>query len=208
MKKQAIWAAVLITSGMIVLTLEINFLINYFESKFKPQTVSASIMPQRAPVVHAPPAIKSERSQHWEDIYCYIQERNKKVYPKLAAEITDYIIEYSEKYNVHSAIVVSMMDVESNYNYAGISNKNAVGLMQIVYDCWKDDPDFKKVISEERDLFDPELNIKAGCLILGKLRHQHKDIKKYLNAYYGGTGYFEKVSVAFSRFKLTKEYAD
>ena len=78
--------------------------------------------------------------------------------------------------------------------------------MQVVYKYWKDDQDIKEFIKQEKDLFDPELNIRAGCLILSKLKKKHKDIKKYLNAYYGESGYFEKVSMAFSRFKLSTEY--
>ena len=205
MKRGIIFGSIIIVSGFIALILEINFIVNYFESFYKKPEAIAGI---KAPVVHAPPAaIESPKSKSWENMVSYVMMRNKKVYPKLAQEITDYVIEYSEKYNVNEHLIISMMDVESNYNYADVSKKNAVGLMQIVFDSWKDDQDFRKIISEERDLFDPKLNIEAGCLIVKKLKKKHKNnIRDYLNAYYGGTGYFEKVYVAFGRYQLSTEY--
>ena len=205
MKRNVIIGAILIVFGLAALTAEINFIMNYFEKFYRKPEAIAGI---KSPVVHAPPVavIESPKSQTWEDMVSYIQSRNKKVYPKLAQEISDYVIEYSEKYNINPHIVISMIDVESEYNYASVSKKNAVGLMQIVYNCWKDDPDFKRIVSEEKDLFDPKLNIEAGCLILKKLKKKHKNIRGYLNAYYGGTGYFEKVYVAFGRYQLSTDY--
>ena len=204
MKRHIIVGCILGIFGLFILAFEINCIIDYFESFHSRSTANAAIY--NAPVVHAPPEIKSSNGKEWEEINSYILSRNRKVYPKLAAEITDYILEYSEKYSIKSAIVVSVMDVESTYNYSVVSDKEAIGLMQVVYKYWKDDQDIKEFIKQEKDLFDPELNIRAGCLILSKLKKQHKDIKKYLNAYYGEPGYFEKVSVAFSRFKLSTGY--
>lgn len=186
-----------------ILTKETGYHKRLIETTFETPEAVAAIQP-----VHGPPSISSQNSKEWEDIYGYILSRNKKVYPKFAAEITDHILEYSEKYGVHPDIVVSIIAVESNFSYWSVSNKNAVGLMQVVYKYWKDDEDVDDILDEEDDLYDPELNIKVGCLILSKLKNQHKDIRKYLNAYYGGTGYYEKVSAEFSKFKLSTEYND
>jgi soluble lytic murein transglycosylase-like protein len=204
MKRTYIVGSLIGIVGLIILAAEIWVIIGQFEFMIKESVATASIQPIEQ--VHAPPILQSAKTKEWEDIYAYIQKRNYRVYPRLAAEITDHVLEYSEKYKVKWPIVVSVMTVESNFNYSSVSNKDAVGLMQIVHKYWKDDPDYKKIIEKEIDLFDPQLNIEAGCLILNKLKKQHKDPRKYLNAYYGGTGYYEKVSAAFSNLMLTTEY--
>ena len=109
MKRHVIVGCALGLFGLFVLVFEINFIIDYFESFHSRSTANAAIY--SAPVVHAPPEISSSNGKEWEEINSYILSRNRKVYPKFSAEITDYLLEYSEKYSIQSAIVVSVMDV-------------------------------------------------------------------------------------------------
>jgi soluble lytic murein transglycosylase-like protein len=206
MKRVHIVGSLIGVVGLLVLALEISIIMGYFEDLVKHNTTDAVASISKIQQEHSPPELVSTKSKEWENIYAYIKKRNNKVYPKFAAEITDYVLHFSEKYNVKWPIIVSVMAVESNFNYSAVSNKNAVGLMQIVHKIWKDDEDYDDIIEEEDDLFDPERNIEAGVLILSKLKEKHKEPRKYLNAYYGGTGYYEKISVVFSGLMFTTEY--
>lgn len=162
-----------------------------------------------AAIQHSPPriaVIESAKPDKWNSIYFFVKSRNHKVFPKLSEIIADGVVEYSEKYNVNPDIVISLMAVESNFNYSIVSNKNAIGLMQVVYKYWKDDPGFKEIIRKEHELFDPELNIQAGCYILSVLKERNKnDRRKYLNAYYGAAGHYERVVNVYGYYKIGTE---
>ena len=86
----------------------------------------------------------------------------------------EYIIEYSNKYELDKYLVMSLIKAESNYIYDAHSGF-ARGLMQITDDTalWiseKLDTDFKY-----EDLNNPQININMGCYYL-----------KYLTDYYKG----------------------
>ena len=162
-----------------------------------------------AAVQHSPPKIavfESPKSDKWNDIYFFAKSRNHRVFPKMAEIISDNVVKYSEQYDINPDIVISLMAVESNFNYSTVSDKNAIGLMQVVYKYWKDDPEFKKIVRKENDLFDPELNINAGCYILSVLKKRHKNNRrKFIDAYYGAPGHYERVMNVYGYYKIETE---
>ena len=46
----------------------------------------------------------------------------------------EYIVKYSEKYNLDPYLVAAVIKTESNFNERAESNKDAYGLMQIIPD--------------------------------------------------------------------------
>lgn len=91
-------------------------------------------------------------------------------------------------------LVNAIIQVESSGNPKAVSNKGAMGLMQIM-PLWV--PTLKKegIILAKKDLLEPNRNIKAGKYILIHYMNHHKgDLKKTLKSYSGGhKGYYRKV---------------
>ena len=115
--------------------------------------------------------------------YAYL----KNAFPIKYSNYVDY---FSLEYDLDKYLVYSIIKIESNFNEVAISNKGAVGLMQIM-------PETGEWISQkmgmlyytEDMLVDTETNIKMGCFYLNDLAEEfHEDINLMLAAYNGGRG--------------------
>lgn len=111
----------------------------------------------------------------------------------------DHLIEYySNKRNIPSSLVRSVIDVESGFDPEAVSTKGAMGLMQLmpstVMDMGVENP------------FDPEENIKGGTAFLKSLLDSYKgDYKLALAAYNAGKATVDK-SGGVPDNKETKDY--
>ena len=84
-----------------------------------------------------------------------------KVYP---LEYEDYIVEYSEEYDLDPYLVCAMIKAESSFNPEAVSGDNAMGLMQLMHDTAQDIANRVGIEDFSDDmLFDPETNIRLGC---------------------------------------------
>lgn len=98
------------------------------------------------------------------------------------------ILYYSEKYQVKSAIVASVINVESSFDEKAVSNKGAMGIMQLMPNTaqWlagKIGEDY-----QEEKLFDGTYNINLGCYYLSYLIKYFGNEKVALCAYNAGQG--------------------
>ncbi len=100
----------------------------------------------------------------------------------------DIILLYGEQYNVNSNLIASLINVESGFNCDAVSQKGAVGLMQLM-------PSTAKWLANELDieyaddkLFEPEYNIKLGAYYLAYLSKKFENIRTVLCAYNAGEG--------------------
>ncbi|CDF58134.1 lytic transglycosylase domain-containing protein [Thermobrachium celere] len=101
---------------------------------------------------------------------------------------------YSKYYNLDPMLVFAVIKVESNFDKNAVSNKGAVGLMQIkpstaeyISNLLKDDS------FDKSKLFDPDLNIRYGCFYLKKMIEMYNgDIDVALMAYNAGCGNVNK----------------
>lgn len=124
----------------------------------------------------------------------------KTIYP-LKYENT--ISRYAMEYGLDLHLIAAIIKVESNYDRLAISNKGAIGLMQIK-------PSTGKWIAEqigikdfdEEMLYEPEINIKMGCWYLNYLMRYYKgNVQLALAAYNGGLGNVNK-------WLMNKDYSD
>jgi soluble lytic murein transglycosylase len=88
--------------------------------------------------------------------------------------------------NIAPALVACVIRAESNFNPNAVSNKGAVGLMQIM-------PATAEYIAKKHsiavyDLTDPQDNIKLGTLYLRYLLDKFGDVKVAVMAYNAGEG--------------------
>ncbi len=105
------------------------------------------------------------------------------VYPVKYSSIVD---KYSQRYNVESALVYSVMKTESGFSESAKSSKNAIGLMQITSDTayWIAD----RMNVDDFILSDPETNIMFSCWYMRYLTDKFGETKTALAAYNAGEG--------------------
>lgn len=106
------------------------------------------------------------------------------------------IEKYANEFGIDSNLVRAVIKVESGYNTLARSKKGAVGLMQIM-------PETAKWIAGEfgedfsdKELFNPEINIKYGCFYLKYLFIKYDNLDKVLFAYNAGEGTLLKIAGA------------
>lgn len=75
--------------------------------------------------------------------------------------IEEYIREAANRYNVDPLLVRAVIKVESDFDHRAVSNKGAIGLMQLMPETAND--------LRVDDPFDPRANIMGGTCYLGKM---------------------------------------
>jgi soluble lytic murein transglycosylase-like protein len=113
-------------------------------------------------------------------------------------DIDNLINYYSNKRNIPSSLVRSMINAESGFNPDATSPKGAMGLMQLmpstVMDFGVENP------------YDPEDNIRGGTALLKSLLDNYKgDYKLALAAYNAGKGNVDKAG-GVTDIKETRDY--
>lgn len=79
-------------------------------------------------------------------------------------------------------LLLAIAEEESSFNQFAISDKNAIGIMQIM-PFWVDELEF---LSSKGDLFTPELNIRAGARIFKHYLTRCGTLSAALRCYHGG----------------------
>lgn len=100
------------------------------------------------------------------------------------AELSEEIMRLSLRHRFPPALILSMIDVESNYNPRAVSNQGAVGLMQLL-------PSTAQYVAAqhslpfegENSLRDPKINLELGLNYMVELRKKFKKPQHYLAAY-------------------------
>lgn len=101
---------------------------------------------------------------------------------------SDSVFKYSFMYNVDANLVFAVIKAESDFDENAVSQKGAVGLMQIL-------PSTGQFIAErlgleysETELFDSDTNIKLGTYYIGYLSKKFTVRETMLAAYNAGEG--------------------
>ncbi|MCP4148868.1 MAG: lytic transglycosylase domain-containing protein [bacterium] len=118
------------------------------------------------------------------------------------AQILDSVYHKSIQYGFQPELVLSIVQVESNYNPNAVSYVGACGLMQVNLPVWR-----KELAIDEKRIFDVDYNVDLGLRIL---KHYYDEtggnINRALHLYNNGylhnnTGYLVKVNSAFRTLK-------
>ncbi|MBQ2938022.1 MAG: lytic transglycosylase domain-containing protein [Clostridia bacterium] len=113
----------------------------------------------------------------------------KNIYKK---QYTEYVLKYSQEYNVDENLVYAVIKAESNFNPNAKSNKNAIGLMQLMESTAKDI--IKKVDLQIPDneigekLQEADVNINLGTKYLSILIDRYQNVEIAVTAYNAGIG--------------------
>ena len=113
----------------------------------------------------------------------------KIMYPRSYEEA---VLIYSEKYNVDKNLILALIKAESNFDEDAISNRNAIGLMQLMEETAKDvanrngiELDDENIKEELRDVYK---NIEIGTAYIASLLEQYENTEVALAAYNAGIG--------------------
>jgi len=106
------------------------------------------------------------------------------------------ILKYSRKYKVDPALVLAIINAESEFEHPSISHKGAIGLMQLM-------PQTADQLGI--DPFDIEENIKGGIKHLSFLLSNFDSVELAVAAYNAGSGNVKKHK-GIPPFKETKRY--
>lgn len=131
---------------------------------------------------------------------------------RLARRVPDFtertelikIIRYeAQRVGIDPQIIFALIEVESNFRADAVSHAGAIGLMQVM-------PFWTDVLSRgsSRELFEPRVNIRYGCLIL---RH-YLDIEKgnldrALGRYNGSLGKMTYPNLVYDRLDRNWGYS-
>lgn len=114
----------------------------------------------------------------------------KIIYP---LKYKDLISTQASEYNLEESLVFALAKAESNFDNNAVSNKGAIGVMQIMPDTfsWLNKKQNKTLTTEK--LEDEETNIKYGCYYLRVLLDYYKGDKALaICAYNAGIGTVDK----------------
>lgn len=113
-----------------------------------------------------------------------------KITPAIHIDYEETVNLYAEEYHLEPALVFAVIKTESNFDPKARSGKEAHGLMQITESTldWAILRENQGAEYTMADLYDPEINIKYGCLILSLLTSEFEDTDTALAAYNAGRG--------------------
>lgn len=111
------------------------------------------------------------------------------LYPKTYQET---VLLYQEKYSMEENLIFAVIKAESNFDKDAISNRNAIGLMQLMEETAKDvarkndiELDTENMTEE---LCDVNKNIQIGTCYLSTLMERYQNKEVALAAYNAGIG--------------------
>jgi soluble lytic murein transglycosylase-like protein len=93
----------------------------------------------------------------------------------------DWILEAAAKHRVDPILILSVMSVESRFDYSVVSKGNAIGLMQVIH-SWHQEK------SSKTGLFDPKNNIEVGTRIIAEYARKSDTLIETLLRYNGSFG--------------------
>lgn len=100
----------------------------------------------------------------------------------VAKKYAMWIYEAGAKHNVDPVLILSVMAVESKFNYRAISPTGPVGLLQVAYHWHKEK-------TSKAALFDPKNNIDVGTQILKEYSNRSSTETETLLRYNGSLGH-------------------
>lgn len=113
----------------------------------------------------------------------------KIMYPKTYQEV---VLEYATKYQVDENLIFALIKAESNFDEKAVSNRDAIGLMQIMEDTAKDVARKNNIElntdNVEEELLESSKSIEIGTCYLKTLMDRYQNEEVALAAYNAGIG--------------------
>ena len=101
---------------------------------------------------------------------------------------SEYVEKYSSEYDVDKYLIYATIKAESNFDENAESKKGAKGLMQLMDSTAKETAKGMNIELNDKDIFNPEININLGTKYLSKMIQKYGNIELALAAYNAGSG--------------------
>lgn len=98
------------------------------------------------------------------------------------------IVSVSNRSGVDAAMIAAVSNVESGYKKDAVSNKGAVGIMQLMPKTAKWIASKNNIEYNEEKLKEPFYNLQLGSLYLSYLMQEYQDLQVSICAYNAGQG--------------------
>jgi len=104
--------------------------------------------------------------------------------PSEIGKLVNVIYDQSQKYGYDPLLLLALIQVESSFDKEVVSNKGAMGLMQMKPSVGSDVANRRGIDWYNRSmLFEPDYNVELGCLYLFELVLKFGDVKEAITAY-------------------------
>ena len=107
-------------------------------------------------------------------------------------EYSEYVIKYSQKYEVDENLIYALIKAESNFEPNAVSSQNAQGLMQLLYSTAEDVAKKNHIELTEENILNPDININIGTKYISTLLEKYGCVEVALAAYNAGSGNIDK----------------
>lgn len=101
---------------------------------------------------------------------------------------SEYVEKYAKENNIEKELIYAMIKAESHFKEEAISNKEAIGLMQILESTAQEVAEELEIEVTKEEIIKPETNIALGTKYLSKLIEKYGDTKLAIAAYNAGIG--------------------
>lgn len=107
-------------------------------------------------------------------------------------EYSEYVSKYSQEYNVDENLIYALIKAESNFQADAVSNKNALGLMQLMPSTAEEVANKNKIELTGENILEPDVNINIGTKYISTLLEKYECVEVALAAYNAGIGNVDK----------------
>ena len=101
---------------------------------------------------------------------------------------SEYVEKYSKEFDVEKELIYAMIKAESNFKAEATSNKEALGLMQILESTAKEVAKELELEITKEEILNPETNIAIGTKYISNLIKKYGNIELAIASYNAGIG--------------------
>ena len=107
-------------------------------------------------------------------------------------DYSEYVTKYSQKYDVDENLIYALIKAESNFDAEAVSNKNAQGLMQLIFSTAEEVANKNEIELTEENILNPDININIGTKYISTLLEKYECVELAIAAYNAGIGNVDK----------------
>ena len=101
---------------------------------------------------------------------------------------SEHVEKYAKENNIEKELIYAMIKAESHFQQNAISNKEAIGLMQILESTAQEVAKELEIEVTKEEIINPETNIALGTKYLSELMEKYGNAKLAIVAYNAGIG--------------------
>ena len=107
-------------------------------------------------------------------------------------EYSEYVSMYSQEYGVDECLIYALIKAESNFDAEAVSNKNAQGLMQLMFATAEEVSNKNGIELTKENILNPDININIGTKYISTLLEKYECVELAIAAYNAGIGNVDK----------------